>query len=122
MLSSLTFWSPIFGDLDYLPNMIFPFIKVYRNDLFSCFEVVMSVLGTIFWPLVRGRIIDTALNSLLTIKSVNYCQGWWDYFPNPPIEVLNGLNELMTHFEPELYEHFRRNIISSQVILFLLLV
>ncbi|KAJ3331719.1 TBC1 domain member 31 [Blyttiomyces sp. JEL0837] len=43
VLSGLAFWSPIFEDLDYLPQMIFPFIKLFINDMFSAFEAVMTL-------------------------------------------------------------------------------
>ncbi|KAH6584963.1 hypothetical protein BASA61_007141 [Batrachochytrium salamandrivorans] len=39
VLSCLAFWSPIFANLDYLPAMVFPFVTLFSNDLFSGFEV-----------------------------------------------------------------------------------
>jgi hypothetical protein len=52
ILSCLAFWSPIFEDLEYLPSLVFPFVKVFWNDLFSCLEVVMTVLGIPFFLFV----------------------------------------------------------------------
>jgi hypothetical protein len=62
VLSLLAYWSPIFEDLDYLPQMVFPFGKIFANDLFACTEVLMSII-------------------------VNWCHGWFEFYPNPPIEV-----------------------------------
>ena len=45
ILSCLAHWSPIFENLDYLPAVIFPFVKLFGNDLFSGLEVVMTVLS-----------------------------------------------------------------------------
>lgn len=47
ILSSLAFWSPIFENLDYLPSLVFPFVKLYLSDMFSCLEVVMTVLSIV---------------------------------------------------------------------------
>ncbi|KAH6570797.1 hypothetical protein BASA60_007519 [Batrachochytrium salamandrivorans] len=47
VLSCLAFWSPIFANLDYLPAMVFPFVTLFSNDLFSGFEVVMTVINMI---------------------------------------------------------------------------
>jgi hypothetical protein len=50
ILSCLAFWSPIFEDLDYLPALVFPFVKLFWNDIFSCLEVIMTLLGNhAFW-------------------------------------------------------------------------
>ena len=45
MLSCLAFWSPIFENLDYLPSLVFPFVKLYMSDMFSCLEIIMTILS-----------------------------------------------------------------------------
>ena len=45
VLSALAYWSPIFEGLEYLPSLVFPFVKVFEGDLFSGVEVVMTVLS-----------------------------------------------------------------------------
>jgi hypothetical protein len=47
IVNALAFWSPIFGDLPYLPQLVFPFANFYKNDIFSAFETVMSVIGNV---------------------------------------------------------------------------
>ncbi|KAJ3027429.1 UNVERIFIED_CONTAM: TBC1 domain member 31 [Siphonaria sp. JEL0065] len=90
ILSGLAHWSPIFEDLDYLPGMVFPVVKLFINDAFSGFEVTMTLL-------------------------TNWCQKWWEYYPNPPIECLGVLEDLLAYHDPELLAHFTRHKITSQV-------
>lgn len=45
ILSCLAFWSPIFENLEYLPSMIFPFVKLFIGDMFSGLEVIMTVVS-----------------------------------------------------------------------------
>ncbi|KAF7253111.1 hypothetical protein EG68_08559, partial [Paragonimus skrjabini miyazakii] len=42
--SALAFWSPLFGELDWLPLFVFPFVKLFQNNLLYAFEVVATVL------------------------------------------------------------------------------
>ncbi|TPX64138.1 hypothetical protein SpCBS45565_g06095 [Spizellomyces sp. 'palustris'] len=81
VLSALAYWSPIFENLDYLPSLVFPFVKIFLRDMFVGFEVVMTVL-------------------------VNWCQKWWEYYPNPPIECLNVIEDLLAFHDGALLEHF----------------
>ncbi|KAJ3058129.1 TBC1 domain member 31, partial [Podochytrium sp. JEL0797] len=89
VLSMLAWWSPIFQDLDYLPGMVFPVVKLFVNDMFSGFEVMMTLL-------------------------VNWCQKWWEYYPNPPIESLGVLEDLLAFHDPTLLSHFTLHHITSQ--------
>ncbi|KAI8607774.1 hypothetical protein BC830DRAFT_1157806 [Chytriomyces sp. MP71] len=89
-ISCLAHWSPIFEDLEYLPGMVFPIVKLFVNDMFSGFEVIMSLL-------------------------INWCQKWWEYYPNPPIECLGVLEDLIAYHDPPLLSHFKRQKITSQV-------
>jgi hypothetical protein len=49
ILSCLAFWSPIFEDLDYLPSLIFPFVMLFLNDIFSGVEVIITILSIIIF-------------------------------------------------------------------------
>jgi len=40
----LGFWSPIFLDVDFLPAVVFPFIKVIPNDDLFVFELIMALI------------------------------------------------------------------------------
>lgn len=103
IVSSLAFWSPIFENLEYLPSLVFPFVKLFIGDLFSCLEVVITVL------------------SILTTDLVNWCQKWWEYYPNPPIECLDLIEQLLKYHDKELYDHFEKCQITSQTYAWLIM-
>lgn len=63
VLSALAHWSSIFGETEFLPLLSFPFIKLFENNQLICFEVIATVV-------------------------FNWCQLWFMYFPNPPVNVL----------------------------------
>lgn len=45
ILSALAHWSAVFGETEYLPLLVFPFVKLFQNNQLICFEVVATVLG-----------------------------------------------------------------------------
>jgi len=81
-MSALAYWYPPFGELGYLPVLCFPFVKMYGDDAFASFEIIMTVL-------------------------VNWCQDWWHTFPEPPIRVLSVVDGLLHQHDPELFRHLR---------------
>ncbi|KXS18486.1 hypothetical protein M427DRAFT_211706 [Gonapodya prolifera JEL478] len=89
LVSVFCHWSAIFENLDYFPGMIFPFIKAFGNDTFDCFESLMTIIS-------------------------NWCQNWWDYFPNPPFEYLDFIEDLLGMHDRELLAHFMRHRVTTQ--------
>ncbi|KAI9136457.1 hypothetical protein BKA69DRAFT_1170674 [Paraphysoderma sedebokerense] len=90
ILSALVYWCPLFEDLEYLPAMVFPFIKVFENDSFACFECMMTIV-------------------------LNWCQKWWEYYPNPPIDCLDIVEDLLNLHDSELLGHFVKYKVTSQI-------
>ncbi|KAI0219941.1 TBC1 domain family member 31 [Lamellibrachia satsuma] len=90
VLSSLAHWAPIFGETDYLPMIAFPFVKLFQNNQLICFEVIASIL-------------------------VNWCQHWFEYFPNPPINMLSVIENVLAYHDKELLQHFVTYGVTSQV-------
>lgn len=43
-LSALTHWSAIFGETQYLPSLVFPFVKMFQNNQLVTFEMVATIL------------------------------------------------------------------------------
>ena len=43
-LSALAFWSEVFGETEYLPGLVFPFVKMFQNNQLVSFEIVATVL------------------------------------------------------------------------------
>uniref|UniRef100_A0A8C9RB14 TBC1 domain family member 31 n=1 Tax=Scleropages formosus TaxID=113540 RepID=A0A8C9RB14_SCLFO len=90
VLSALAHWSAIFGETDYLPLLAFPFVKLFHNNPLICFEVVATVI-------------------------VNWCQHWFEYFPNPPLNVLSVAENVLAHHDKELLQHLVNCGVTSQV-------
>ncbi|XP_028985560.1 TBC1 domain family member 31 [Betta splendens] len=90
VLSALAHWAAIFGEVEYLPLMAFPFVKLFQNNPMLCFEVVATVI-------------------------VNWCQHWFEYFPNPPLNILNMVENVLAHHDKELLQHLVDCGITSQL-------
>jgi hypothetical protein len=43
-MSALSYWSPIFLEVDYMPSIVFPFIKIIPNDDLLVFELILSLI------------------------------------------------------------------------------
>lgn len=46
VLSALAHWAAVFGEVDYLPLVAFPFVKLFQNNPLLCFEMLATVIGT----------------------------------------------------------------------------
>nr|KAF6426923.1 TBC1 domain family member 31 [Molossus molossus] len=89
-LSALAHWSAIFGDTPYLPLLAFPFVKLFQNNQLICFEVVATLI-------------------------INWCQHWFEYFPNPPINILGMVENVLAFHDKALLQHFMDRGITSQL-------
>ncbi|NXO04254.1 TBC31 protein, partial [Rhinopomastus cyanomelas] len=89
-LSALAHWSTVFAETPYIPSLVFPFVKLFQNNQLICFEVVTTVV-------------------------VNFCQHWFEYFPNPPVNVLSMIENLLAHHDKELLQHLIKCSVTSQV-------
>ncbi|XP_059722132.1 TBC1 domain family member 31 isoform X1 [Haemorhous mexicanus] len=89
-LSALAHWSAIFAETPYMPLLAFPFVKLFQNNQLICFEVVATVV-------------------------VNFCQHWFEYFPNPPVNVLGMMENVLAHHDKELLQHLIKYNVTSQV-------
>lgn len=90
VLSALAHWAAIFGEVEYLPLVAFPFVKLFQNNPMLCFEVVATVI-------------------------VNWCQHWFEYFPNPPLNILSMMENVLAHHDKELLQHLVDCGITSQL-------
>ncbi|KAM6373575.1 TBC1 domain family member 31 isoform 4-T5 [Alca torda] len=89
-LSALAHWSAIFAETPYIPLLAFPFVKLFQNNQLICFEVVATVV-------------------------VNLCQHWFEYFPNPPVNILSMMENVLAHRDKELLQHLIKYNVTSQV-------
>ncbi|CAH8872271.1 unnamed protein product [Trichobilharzia szidati] len=88
--SALAYWCPLFGETDWLPLFVFPFVKLYHNNLLYAFEVVATIL-------------------------INWCGTWFEFFPNPPINILCMIENLIAYADEELYLHFVHYNVTTEI-------
>uniref|UniRef100_A0A2K5I927 TBC1 domain family member 31 n=1 Tax=Colobus angolensis palliatus TaxID=336983 RepID=A0A2K5I927_COLAP len=46
---------------------------------------------------------------------INWCQHWFEYFPNPPINILSMIENVLAFHDKELLQHFIDHDITSQL-------
>jgi len=83
VLSALAYYSPIFSEVEYLPDLVFPFVKLFAHDELLCFEI-------------------------LVVFFLHWGQHFFEYFPNPPISIIQATEELLKFHEFDLYTHFKK--------------
>lgn len=88
-LSAIAFWSPVFGELPYLPALAFPFVKLFQRDDLAAFETVLTVL-------------------------LNWGSSWVETFPHAPLQLMGQAELLLQHHDPELADHLRRCGVDAQ--------
>ncbi|XP_054290012.1 uncharacterized protein LOC129005205 [Macrosteles quadrilineatus] len=96
LLSCLAYWSPIFLQVKHLPIFVLPFVKLIRHDQFACFETVASVI-------------------------VNWCQGWFQFVPYPPLHLLDTVKALLASADNQLMAHFNRCHVTADLYVWSLL-
>lgn len=87
ILSSLAHYCSVFGEIDYLPDLVFPFVKLFANEEIVSFEIILSF----FWQ---------------------WGQHLLESHPNPPGPLIRTIEDLLAYHEPELIEHLREKGIN----------
>lgn len=90
VLSALAHWSPILAETKYLPNIVFPFLKLFHQNHLCCFEMAASVI-------------------------LNWCAHWFEYFPNPPINILGIIENLIARHDHHLLRHLIKYKVTSTI-------
>ena len=90
LLSGLAHWSPVFSNLSYLPSMAFPFVKLFESEALGAFETIMAFV-------------------------LNWCDGWFETFPHPPIPVLTHVERLLAHHDKPLLDNLVARGIDARV-------
>ncbi|CAG9788553.1 unnamed protein product [Diatraea saccharalis] len=89
LLSCLAHWCPLFAVMKFLPEFVFPFVKVLQKDPLLLFECVATIL-------------------------MNYCQLWFEYAPFPPISILAMVENILAEHDQHLLNHYCEAGITSQ--------
>ena len=73
LLSALMYWHPPLAECDWLPALVFPFLRLFERDSLITFEVVATII-------------------------VNWCQEWLNFIPNPPITILSRIERIVAAY------------------------
>jgi len=90
ILSAMGHWSRIFAEVEYLPLVVFPFVKLFQNNSLICFETIATFV-------------------------VNWFQHWFEFFPNPPVNMMSLVENLIAHHDCNLLNHFIACKVTTQV-------
>ena len=82
VMSALTYWSPVFSEIDYLPGLLVPMAVTCKGDDLTLFETAMSFC-------------------------LHWFQHWFEFHPTPPLNYLQSIHNLLQHHCPSLHLHFQ---------------
>ncbi|XP_055380128.1 TBC1 domain family member 31-like [Condylostylus longicornis] len=88
--SCLMYWSKILVECDYLPKLIFPFLKIFPNNSILAFELLVTII-------------------------YNHCQLWFEFAPMEPLNYLGLIENVLHHFDLELYKFYRERNITTKI-------
>jgi len=80
--SIISFWSPHVGNVYFLPNFIYPFIKAIQGDDLFIFELLIAIFNT-------------------------FCQYWFEFYPGAPLNHLKICEKILAKESNKLYSHFK---------------
>ena len=80
LLSCLSHWCPLLAQVGELPPMVFPWLLAFDGDDKSAFEAAATIL-------------------------LNWGQGFYEFHPNPPVEVLRDADAILSQRNPSLRSH-----------------
>ena len=185
VLSAIAHWSSLFSEVDYLPALVFPFVKLFQNNQLVAFEMVATILCKFIYtciiickyvhcvfilhssiylfihlsirlsihpfihpyihPFIYSSIhlsIHSSIHSFIypsihssihpliypsihpsiypsihpfIILTDNWCSLWYEYFPNPPLNILAMVENILSHYDPHLLEHLVKHKITARV-------
>lgn len=84
LMSMLAHYNEIFGHLDVLPILIFPFVKLLGQNEIICFETILSYL-------------------------FHWGQFFFDYLPHPPLKFLREITKVIESVDYELATHLKES-------------
>lgn len=82
VVSALAYWSPIFGEAEFVPGLLVSLASVYRGDDLSLFETAIALFQQWF-------------------------QHWLLFYPTPPLNYLQSVHNLVQFHRPKLHQHLQ---------------
>ena len=88
--SLLAFYSPLIGNIYFLPELVFPFVKCFPNEEHFLFELIISFFHSI----------------------ANF---WFEFYPGPPLYHIKLSEKIIEYEEPLIYEHIEKIYRESDI-------
>lgn len=89
-MSALAWHAPAFSVAHFMPNIVFPFVKVFAGDIQSVIEVLLSFF-------------------------LNWGQEYFTFYPHPPVSIISFLNHTLKSEDAPLWQHFDDHGIGTDV-------
>ncbi|KAI8850295.1 hypothetical protein BC829DRAFT_389720 [Chytridium lagenaria] len=86
-------------------------IPIKSERLAKSMERVLSALA--HWSPIFENLDYLPALVLMTVLT-NWCQKWWDYFPNPPLECLDVIENLLEYHDRPLLSHFIKHKVTAR--------
>ena len=90
LCSLLAFYSPLIGNIYFLPELVFPFIKCFPNEEHFLFELLIAFFHSI------GNF-------------------WFEFYPGPPLYHIKLSEKIIEHEEPQIYNHIEKIYRESDI-------
>ena len=88
--SLLAFYSPLIGNIYFLPDLVFPFVKCFPNEEHFLFELLIAFFHSI------GNF-------------------WFEFYPGPPLYHIKLSEKIIEHEEPLISEHIEKIYRESDI-------
>ncbi|KAE9349401.1 hypothetical protein PF008_g6919 [Phytophthora fragariae] len=89
ILSAVVYWCPAFGEVSYLPAVVYPFVKIFRENDLAAFEASISVM-------------------------LHWCGDFLISLPYPPVFAMSAIEKELARRDAQLYDHFTRYQVTSE--------
>lgn len=90
LIAHLSNWSPLFKQVEFIPGIVYPFIKVFPNSQLLTFEIVATIL-------------------------LNYGQLWFEFYPLDPYNFLGMCENVLMLMDAGLAAFYYQNNITPQI-------
>ena len=82
-----------------------------------CFRNILSTVAATIFPGLWGPsgAIYIHFVYIVSFLSANWCQHWFEFFPNPPVNILGMVENVLVHHDKRLMQHFVSCNVTSQV-------
>lgn len=89
VLSAIVYWCPAFGEVSYLPVVVYPFVKIFRENDLAAFEASVSVM-------------------------LHWCGDFLISLPYPPVFAMSAIEKELARRDAQLFDHFTRYQVTSE--------